>query len=138
MVKCPNCGSAKYIKKGSDRKGKQRVKCTECGRGYSINVYVDTATTAESVHYSLAPEFCPAAKRAISPLFTNKIDDVTCRTCRSRYNRQIKPNKLTSVKSFTLTGDAIDLLVSASKTEGKSQSALINELIMEYLTDEDS
>ena len=130
---CPHCGSDKFIKKGSDRQGKQRVKCANCGKGYSMDVIVGDPIDPDPLHYSLAPEFCPNAKRASSPKFTDNIDLVTCRTCRSRYNRQINPNTLTRNKSFSLTGEAIEMLELASNDQNKSQSAIVNDLIIENL-----
>lgn len=130
---CPHCGSNKYIKKGSDRQGKQRVKCSNCGKGYSIDNIVSEPIDPDPLHYSLAPEFCPNARRASSPRFTEDIDKVTCRTCRTRYNRQNNPQSLTRNKSFSLTGEAIEMLELASDDQNKSQSAIVNDLIMEHL-----
>lgn len=130
---CPHCGSEKYIKKGSDRHGKQRVRCSDCGRGYSVDAIVSKPSEPNPVHWSLAPEFCPNAKRAASPLFSENINEVTCRTCRNRYNHQSNPKALTRNKSFSLTGEAIELLELASDDQNKSQSAIVNDLIMENL-----
>lgn len=130
---CPHCGSEKYIKKGSDRQGKQRVKCSDCGKGYSLDAIVSEPIDPNPIHYSLAPEFCPNAKRASSPQFTDDMSKVTCRTCRTRYNRQVNPNTLTRNKSFSLTGEAIEMLELASADLNKSQSAIVNDLIMENL-----
>jgi len=130
---CPQCGSERYIKKGSDRQGKQRVKCSDCGKGYSLDVIVSEAADPNPVHWSLAPEFCPNAKRAISPTFSDDINAVTCRTCRTRYNRKSNPLGLTRNKSFSLTGEAIEMLELASNDLKKSQSAIVNDLILENL-----
>lgn len=131
---CPHCGETKYIKKGTDRNGKQRVRCANCGKGYGLDGIVDSEKVDNPIHYSKAPDFCPAAKRAVSPLFSDDIDKVNCRICRQRFNKQIKPENLTSNKSFTLTGEAIDLLVNESNVRGVSQSALVNQLILENLS----
>lgn len=130
---CPHCGSERYIKKGSDRRGRQRVKCSDCGKGYSIDLIVSEPIDPNPVHWSLAPEFCPNAKRAASPLFSEDINEVTCRTCRTRYNRKSNPLSLTRNKSFSLTGEAIEMLELASNDQNKSQSAIVNDLIMDNL-----
>ena len=132
---CPHCGETKYIKKGTDRAGRQRVKCVNCGKGYGLDEIVDNEKIENPIHYSLAPDFCPAAKRAVSPLFSDDIKRVNCRICRRRFNQKTKPENLTSNKSFTLTGEAIELLESTAKTQGISQSKLVNQLILENLSD---
>lgn len=34
MVNCPSCNSADVVRKGSDRKGRQRYLCKDCGKSF--------------------------------------------------------------------------------------------------------
>ena len=35
-VKCPDCNSTEVVKKGKDRKGRQRYRCKNCGRYFTL------------------------------------------------------------------------------------------------------
>lgn len=34
MVNCPSCNSSEVVRKGSDRKGRQRYLCKDCGKSF--------------------------------------------------------------------------------------------------------
>lgn len=131
-MQCPHCNSNQVVKKGGDRYGRQRYRCKDCGKGFGVGDKSAKPITTP-IHYSLADEMCPSAKRALSPLFTDNVDDVTCRTCRTRLLNPIDPNKLTTNKSFSLTGEAIEILRLASDDQNRSQSSIVNDLIIEHL-----
>jgi hypothetical protein len=134
-MSCPKCGSESYIKKGQDRKGRQRVVCNNCGANYGIGSDTDNAVTVPIVHYSKADLFCPAAKRYSSPLFVDDLSLVTCRVCLARANKDQYQSHLTRNKSFSLSVEAIDLLEQKAKAESISQSSLLSQLIIEALSD---
>jgi transposase-like protein len=55
-------------------------------------------------------------------------------TCRQKYlDKTTNPDNLTTNKSFSLTRKAIKLLVASSQSKSISQSALVNQLILEHL-----
>lgn len=37
MVNCPSCNSSEVVRKGSDRKGRQRYLCKDCGRSFGCD-----------------------------------------------------------------------------------------------------
>jgi hypothetical protein len=132
MVKCPHCGASNWNKKGTDRKGRQRLFCKNCQRSFQApDNLPDDIPPVTIVHYSLSDEMCNAAKRSLNPIFSPNLEDVTCRLCLAKERKEHDPLKLTKNKSFSLTGEAIAILEAESEQSGLSQSKWLNKLILD-------
>jgi hypothetical protein len=130
-MNCPHCGSPNTLKKGYDRYFRQRYRCKECHKGFGGG---DKLKPIKTLHYHALVDLCPPAKQSKSPTFTTLSDKVTCRICRKHLDNRVNPDDLTTNKSFSLTRKAIKLLVASSKVKDVSQSALVNQLILEHLS----